>query len=141
MSRVLITPLTDRGDARGGSWSVPVSWEEFLPAVRDLHVTTVLPGHARGNHYHLRRREVIVILHSDSWTLFWDEGEGTPIGRRTFGGRGAVLLLVEPGAAHAVVNTGTSTLQTLGLTGEPYSAADPDTHPRLLSPTRDIRSS
>jgi dTDP-4-dehydrorhamnose 3,5-epimerase-like enzyme len=127
--------LPDRGDVRGGSWSVPVPWSDFLPAVRDLHVTTLVPGGVRGNHFHLHRREAIVVMHMDAWTLVWDEGPGTTPATRVFGGPGAVLILVEPGAAHAVANTGTLPLHTLGLTDAPFDPRVPDTHPRPLFPT------
>jgi UDP-2-acetamido-2,6-beta-L-arabino-hexul-4-ose reductase len=111
---------------------VPVPWAEFLPAARDLHVTTLVPGGIRGNHFHLLRREAIVVLHPGPWTLMWDEGEGTPVEEREFTGPGAVLVLVEPGAAHAVVNSGSMPLQTLGLTDAAYDPQAPDTYARVL---------
>lgn len=132
MNGIRIIPLEDRGDARGSSWSVPIPWDGFLPAVRDLHVTTLLPGGVRGNHFHRLRREAIVILHTDRWALHWGEGQSGPAGTREFAGPGAVLLLVEPGIAHAVVNTGRLPLQTLGLTGAAWDPRDPDTVPRIL---------
>lgn len=111
---------------------MPVPWAEFLPAARDLHVTTLVPGGIRGNHFHLLRREAIVVLHAGRWTLLWDEGERTRVEEREFTGPGAVLVLVEPGAAHAVVNTGAAPLQTLGLTDTAYDPQVPDTYPRIL---------
>lgn len=132
-SHVHITLLTDRGDERGSSFSAGKDWPEFLPATKDLHVTSLKPGHIRGNHYHKRKKEVIVVIHNDEWTLHWDTGPETQVQKRIFSGSGAVLITVEPLASHAVVNTGEKPLHTIGLTGEVFDPADPDTHKREIT--------
>lgn len=131
-SRIQITILTDRGDNRGNSFSVHPRWAEFLPNAVDLHLTSLHPGHVRGNHYHLVRKEVIVVFHSDEWTLHHDSGPETPIQHRTFTESGAVLLTVEPDTSHAIVNTGTVDLYTVALTDAPFDPAQPDTYKRNL---------
>jgi len=131
---VTITVLDDRGDLRGRSYSVSPHWSRFLPSARDIHLTTLKPGHTRGNHFHARRREVILVLHASDWTLRWDTGAGTTAHERRFPGAGAVLLTVEPGAAHAVMNSGTADLITVGIGETPFDPADPDTQPRRLPP-------
>jgi dTDP-4-dehydrorhamnose 3,5-epimerase-like enzyme len=118
-----IRSITDIGDHRGSSFSIPEEWNRFLPSAVDLHITTLRPGHVRGNHYHRTRKEVIVVLHTDGWTLYWDSGGAQGTQTRAFTAGGAVLLTVEPGAAHAIVNSGTRDLYTFGLTDGRY---DPD---------------
>ncbi|MFN0158435.1 MAG: hypothetical protein ACKVRP_10235 [Bacteroidota bacterium] len=130
---ISITVLTDRGDNRGSSFSVDQSWSEFLPSPVDLHFTSLHPGGIRGNHYHRVRKEVIVVLHNDEWTLHWDEGVDTPVESRTFAGAGAVLLTVEPLASHAIVNTGKLDLFTMALTDARFDPQQPDSYPRRLN--------
>lgn len=119
-----VLALTDRADPRGSSFSVPAAWARFLPAAADLHVTSLRPGHIRGNHFHRTRKEIIVVIHRDVWTLHWDQGRGCSVHRRAFPGAGAVMVMVEPGAAHAVENSGAVELFTLGLTDGPYDPED-----------------
>ncbi|MGA9117566.1 MAG: hypothetical protein WB626_12405 [Bacteroidota bacterium] len=129
-----VVQLADAGDDRGSSFSLPRVWNAFLPPAQDAHITTILPGQTRGNHFHPARREVIVLLYRDAWTLAWDAGEGTEVHRRDFAGGGAALLLVEAGAAHAITNTGARDLVAVALRDKPYDPAHPDTVPRDLHP-------
>jgi dTDP-4-dehydrorhamnose 3,5-epimerase-like enzyme len=114
----------DSGDLRGSSFSIPAEWSRFLPSAIDLHITSLKPGRIRGNHYHKTRKEVIAVLHFDGWTLYWDEGQGGDGHRQEFRGRGAVMLTVEAGATHAIVNSGARDLFTVGLTDGPFDPAD-----------------
>lgn len=121
---VRITPLTSRDDARGSSFDVAVPFA----AAADCHVATVRPGHVRGNHFHLRRRELLVVMYRDRWSLHWDDGEGTPVQSRAFSGAGAVEIEADRLCAHAVRNDGASELQLFVL----GDVSDPDTHRRWL---------
>ena len=58
-----VTELNNTGDARGVSFTVSPTIVSFLGRVADIHVATVLPGGVRGNHFHTRKREVLIILH------------------------------------------------------------------------------
>jgi oxalate decarboxylase/phosphoglucose isomerase-like protein (cupin superfamily) len=100
-----ITVLEARTDDRGRMFSLPLPWS----SMREAHAGTLLPGHVRGNHFHPSSRELLVILHSDRWTLRYDGGE------RTFEGAGAEMLEIEPGCAHAIVNDGNAELQLLSV--------------------------
>jgi dTDP-4-dehydrorhamnose 3,5-epimerase-like enzyme len=42
-----------------------------------MHLASTMPGAVRGNHYHLRQREAIVLLPGVIWSLHWKEGEGS----------------------------------------------------------------
>ena len=121
---VRVAPLVPYTDARGSVFNV-----ELPINVAECHVATICPGAIRGNHFHLQRREVLVVLYSDRWTLLWDEGEGTPVQSRTYEGSGAVVLEAEPRTAHAVRNDGARDLQIVSL----GDTRETDTFPRKLA--------
>jgi len=89
-----------------------------------VHLASTAPGAIRGNHYHLRRREAIVLLPGTAWSLHWDEGEGMPAQRRTFDGGSTVLVLISPGASHAVRNDGVTPLWLVACSSEPYDPTE-----------------
>jgi len=121
---VRVTPLSSRTDSRGSSFTIDVPFA----SVGECHAATIRPAAIRGNHFHTRRRELLIVMYTDRWTLLWDEGEGTPVQSRAFEGAGAVLIEADPLSAHAVRNDGATDLQifSLGDTG------DDDTFPRRL---------
>ena len=121
---VRVAPLVPRTDARGSSFGVELPF----PAA-ECHVATIRPGAIRGNHFHTRRREVLVVMYSDRWTLLWDEGEGTPVQSQAYEGTGAVVLEADPLTAHAVRNDGARDLHILSL----GDTTGTDTFPRRLA--------
>ncbi len=122
---VRVTSLSAYADARGESYSLPLTLASFA----ECHIATVRPGCIRGNHVHTTRRELLAVLYTDRWTLFWDEGEGTDVQSRTFEGRGAVLMDVDPDCAHAVRNDGAAELQLVSI----GDTATTDTKQRILA--------
>ena len=112
--------LKDFGDQRGSSFTVPAEVLAFLGRVADVHIATVVPGSVRGNHFHLRRKEAIVVVHRAEWTLHWDDGECTAVSRRDFKEAGAEVILVDPSHAHAVQNTGPEPLLIAAFSSEAY---------------------
>jgi oxalate decarboxylase/phosphoglucose isomerase-like protein (cupin superfamily) len=128
-----ITVVKDSGDCRGRSFPVPGECFGDGFSVRDAHLTTLLPGHVRGDHYHVTRNEILLVMASDLWSLHWDSGEGTPVGSRLFDGSDAVLIRVPPHASHAIRNDGSAPLQIFGLTDGPYDPAEPDAFPRRVT--------
>ena len=74
---VRVTALRDTGVARGNSFSVGALLTTRLGSVQDAHLAIVVPGAIRGNHYHVLRREAILVLYTDSWTLHYDNGDGS----------------------------------------------------------------
>lgn len=132
--RVQILDLNDTGDHRGSSFTIPTFAIEFVGTVRDLHLAAILPGAIRGNHYHLRRMEAIVVYYHSAWTFHWDEGTPTPapdptlpvlpVHRRDFSGTGAVVILITPGCSHAVENCGTQPVTILGISSEAYDPTE-----------------
>jgi dTDP-4-dehydrorhamnose 3,5-epimerase-like enzyme len=131
---VRITILPDTGDRRGASFQTGTGWLRFLSGIDDAHIAVILPGCVRGNHFHARRREVIAVLHSGAWRAAWDRGAETAVTVRDFSGAGAVLLEVEPGAAHAIANTGHAQLWIVGLSHGAWDPDAPDSFPRVLLP-------
>ena len=129
---VHILSLDDRGDQRGSSYSLEDQQISFLGAVRDVHFSTTLPGHIRGNHFHRLRKEVLVVRHEDSWTLAWDLGEGTAVKSKKFEGAGTVAVEIEPLASHAVRNDGQRALLIFAMTNGLYDPANPDSYSRIV---------
>ncbi len=123
-SKVQITELPNSGDARGYSFTAPAEALAFVGRMSDVHLASTKPGSVRGNHYHLRRREAIVILPGAKWSLHWDEDEGQPAQHRQFNGNLAVLVLVSPGASHAVRNDGDRDLWLAAISSETYDPAE-----------------
>ena len=124
--------LNDSGDYRGHSFAVPAECFEFLRAIRDVHIATINPKAVRGNHYHLGRREVLCIFHTDSWSLHWDSGPDTEVLHETFSGSGVIVVEVEPLGAHAVRNDGNSVIQMVGFSDMPFDPSNPDAYARKV---------
>ena len=122
--KLQISELGNLGDIRGFSFTLPSAALVFLNRVSDLHLASIAPGAVRGNHYHLRRREAIVVLPGPAWSLHWDEGEGLPAQHRSFSGTGAVLVLVSPDSSHAVRNDGEGLLWLVACSSETYDPAE-----------------
>jgi dTDP-4-dehydrorhamnose 3,5-epimerase-like enzyme len=123
-TKIRIAELANGGDRRGLSFTAPSEALAFLGRVHDLHLSSTEPGAVRGNHYHLRRREAIVVLPGAAWSLHWDEGPDTPAQHRRFDGAKAILVLLSPGASHAVRNEGKDTLWLIALSSESYDPAE-----------------
>jgi len=122
--KIEITTLPNHGDARGLSFTTPAEAIAFVGRMADVHLASTEAGAVRGNHYHLRRREAIVVLPGAKWSLHWDEGAATAAQHREFDGASAVLVLVSPGASHAVRNDGEEDLWLVAISSEAYDPAE-----------------
>lgn len=125
--------LTDAGDERGHSFSLPAALGPLLARMEDAHLATIVPGAIRGNHYHLHRDELIFVMARDRWACHWDEGENTDRHTRRFDA-GCVAVEVTRGWSHAIENEGTVDLVLLSLTTPAYDPNEPDAHRRVVSP-------
>ena len=128
------TVLKDSGDRRGSSFDPGTDWITFLGKLEDAHITTLIPGCVRGNHYHVQRREVIMVLFTDEWQLAWDHGVDTVVSLNRFNGCGATVVEVDPLASHAVANTGKEPLWIIGLSKGAWDVHDPDAYSRNVFP-------
>lgn len=124
MAKIEIVELSDSGDARGSSFTAPAEALAFVGRMADVHLASTKPGAVRGNHYHLLRREAIVVLPGPRWSMHWDEGNGTAARHREFDGSRAVLVLVSPGASHAVRNDGEGLMWLAAISSESYDPAE-----------------
>lgn len=132
--RLKITLVKDSGDGRGRSFPIPAEcFTEGFP-VQDAHLSTLLPGYVRGDHYHAARHEILLVMSADCWSLYWDSGAGTQVENRTFDGSSAVVLQVPLNASHAIRNDGDVPLQILGLSDGTYDPAVPDAYTRKVTP-------
>jgi dTDP-4-dehydrorhamnose 3,5-epimerase-like enzyme len=122
--KIEIRELGNSGDTRGHSFTIPAEALEFVGRTADVHLASTKPSAVRGNHFHLRRREAIVVLPGATWSLHWDDGEGSPAQHREFDGGSAVLVLVAPGASHAVRNDGSGMLWLVAISSESYDPAE-----------------
>jgi oxalate decarboxylase/phosphoglucose isomerase-like protein (cupin superfamily) len=124
-TKIRITELNNGLDARGFNFTVPAEALAFVGRMADVYLASTKPGNVRGNHYHLRRREAIVVLPGAKWSFHWDEGEEVPVAQhREFDGASATLVLVSPGASHAVRNDGDDTLWMVAISSETYDPAE-----------------
>ena len=128
-----LVQLADTGDARGSSFPLGCEWLNFLGRAVDCHVMTIQPGQTRGNHYHQKKREILIVTYKDRWSLCWDTGADSKPERRSFTGAGAVLVKVVPLASHAIVNDGKADLVVMALCSEAYDPAAPDAVGRVVS--------
>jgi oxalate decarboxylase/phosphoglucose isomerase-like protein (cupin superfamily) len=124
MKSIQITELVSDGDSRGLSIAMPPAALQFVREVVDVHISSSISGAVRGNHYHRRKRRAILVMPGVAWSLHWDEGEGTAIQRRSFDGSQAVLVLIPPGASHAVRNDGNADLRMVACSSAPYDASE-----------------
>jgi hypothetical protein len=131
---VEIVQVAGLGDERGSSYPVSVKWLSKSFPLRDVHITTLFPGHIRGNHFHVTRHEILLVMHSDRWSLHWDCGEGTTIEHRQFEGQGTTVICVSPHASHAILIDGNALLHIVGLADYHYSPAAPDAFLRPVTP-------
>jgi dTDP-4-dehydrorhamnose 3,5-epimerase-like enzyme len=123
-AKIQITELNNLGDARGFSFTAPAEALAFVGRMSDVHLASTKPRGVRGNHYHLRRRTAIVVLPGAKWSLHWDEGEQSKAQHREFDGARAVLVLISPGASHAVRNDGDGALWLVAISSETYDPAE-----------------
>jgi dTDP-4-dehydrorhamnose 3,5-epimerase-like enzyme len=129
-----ITQIPDHGDIRGSSFTPPSIWTAFLGTVQDMHIASILPGAIRGNHYHLERREILLVQYQDRWSFYWDAGPETEARRHSFAGGGLVMIEVEPGASHAIRNEGAQTLLMIGMSSLSFDPEHPDSYLRTVVP-------
>lgn len=118
-SQVHFYDLQNNGDERGNSYhSMLKQIVDFLGSIENMHIATVHSGFLRGNHYHMRHREALIVLYSDKWSFYWDSGPKTKVKQRSFRGQGAVLIQIRPNSSHAVLNDGKSDVCLVAFSNE-----------------------
>ncbi len=120
-------------DERGVSFSMPTGLLDFLGAAGDTHVASIEPGCVRGDHYHVERRELILVLPHEQWSFHWDLGEGTEARARHFHEQSAVAIAIQPNCSHAIRNDGRSPLWLIASTDGRYDPERPDAYRRVVA--------
>ena len=132
MQHIEIIKLENYGDKRGALYNIPDSDVQFLYKIQNIHFGKIHPDSIRGNHYHHRGREMLIIGYSDTWTLAWSKKDSAEISKKEFTGTGAVLIKVSEGIVHSVKNNGDKDLEIIALSNRIFSKEDPDTFTRIL---------
>lgn len=104
---------------------------ELLAGQKNVHVVTSRPGAVRGNHYHLKGTETLVVCGPALVRIRnADRLEDFSIPADT-----TCRLIIPPGISHAVKNTGTSDIMLVAFNTEPHHADRPDWIADIVIPT------
>lgn len=126
--------LENMGDERGCSYNIPKVAFNYISEIKDIHVATIVPEAVRGNHYHVGRKEIIIVWFLDSWLLAWDQENGTRIESKAYDGSGLLLIEVDMEISHAIKNTGDNDLIVMALSNNEYNIENTDTYRRVVMP-------
>jgi len=126
MNKIKIRELENRSDNRGSSFCVPEDSLNFIDKVHNFHIATIKPDAIRGNHYHCHAKEYIIIVYDDSWTLAYDQGNGSGVKLKQFNGSGTIAVEIEEKITHAVKNTGKTDLTIVAFTDKILDTEKPD---------------
>lgn len=124
--------LKNEGDERGFSYNVPKSALKFIGKIKDAHIATIVPGAIRGNHYHVGRKEFILVWFNDSWIFAWDQDGGAKKETKTFFGTGLILIEIDMDISHAIKNTGDKDIFIMAFSNKEYDVENSDTHRRIV---------
>jgi dTDP-4-dehydrorhamnose 3,5-epimerase-like enzyme len=132
MQDIEITALENYGDTRGAIYNIPDKDMQFLDKIQNIHFGKICPGSIRGNHYHHRSKEMLIIGYLDTWTLAWAKKDSAEISKKAFTGPGTVLIKVNEGVVHSVKNNGDKDLEIIALSNRIFSKETPDTFSKIL---------
>jgi dTDP-4-dehydrorhamnose 3,5-epimerase-like enzyme len=99
-----------------------------LPTQRNVHLVLSAPGAVRGNHYHRRGTEVMVVV-GPALIRIREAGVVRDV---HVPDRQAFRFTFPPGVAHAIQSTGSSPLVFVCFNTELYDARAPDAVPDIL---------
>jgi dTDP-4-dehydrorhamnose 3,5-epimerase-like enzyme len=120
-SQVKIESVAFIQDARG--WVVEPVGEDVIRLQRNVHVVFTEPGQVRGNHYHQRTTEVMLVM-GPSLVRLREDG----VLRDVMVAEGAALrFTIPPGIAHAIQNTASRPNVLTSFNDLPHNRANPDT--------------
>lgn len=103
---------------------------EGLAIQKNAHVVVTRPGAVRGNHYHLKGTETLVICGPALVRVRQDNTlQDFSIQRNAIS-----RLIIPPGIAHAVKNTGDTDCLLVAFNTEPHDPDEPDLVLDILIP-------
>lgn len=133
-TNIEIIELESSGDERGSSYTVPSNCLNFLSIVLDIHFLDLKENGIRGNHYHKKKKEIIIVKYRDKWKLFWKEVNLNEVKLREFYGIGAVIIKIPSFTVHTIVNNGKNILEIICVSNEKYDRENKDIYKDILFP-------
>lgn len=121
-----VEEITVSSDARGWVFE-PLSFTE-LQDQKNVHVVFTRPGQVRGNHYHVKGRETLVVCGP---AVVRYREDGRDVDARIPEGR-VVKFAFPPGVPHAIRFTGADLGVLVAFAGEVHDPSQPDTVPFFL---------
>lgn len=125
-SQIRVEQVEFFSDTRG--WVIEPVDEALLAGKRNVHVVFSEPGAVRGNHFHKRTTEVLVVVGP---ALVRVQEDNAPRDITVPEGQ-AMRFTVPPGIPHAIQNTGTRPMILMSFATEPHDRTRPDTFPARL---------
>ena len=120
MPRATVEPVRHHADPRGVVLE-PIGPDD-LPHQRNVHLATTAPGAVRGNHYHERGTEILVVI-GPALARLREEGRvrdvEVPAGE-------AYRFVMPPRVSHAFRNTGSSPMVLVAFNTVEHDPAAPD---------------
>ena len=105
-------------------------WEALEDPIRQVHMTTTLPGRVRAWGLHQRNTDRLFVASGLVHIACWDGREGSPTFGRlnefTFSDRNPGLVIVPPNVYHGWKNIGTTEAIVVNMPTQPYVYDDPD---------------
>ena len=132
MQDIEIIILENHGDIRGALFSISETEIDFLGKIQNIHFGKIRPDSSRGDHFHHKGKEILIIAYWDTWTLAWANKDSAEVSKRTFTGSGAVLIKVNREIVHTVKNDGKKDLDIIALSSRLFSKENPDTFSKIL---------
>jgi dTDP-4-dehydrorhamnose 3,5-epimerase-like enzyme len=127
--RITIEPVAFPTDHRGLVLE-PIG-PDALPRQQNVHLALTLPGHVRGNHYHLRGSEVAVVL-GPALFRYREGGEARDL--HVAEGQ-AFRLRIPPGVPHAFQNPGPGPMIIVAFNTVVHDPEHPDVVREVLIET------
>jgi UDP-2-acetamido-2,6-beta-L-arabino-hexul-4-ose reductase len=112
-----------RNDDRGWSLSPLLASALAAGQLEDLHVVSVKPGTARGNHVHRDATEWLLIFGGPA-TLVWRSPTQPGQQERDLKGAGPWFFEIPPLVEHAISNRGEKTFYLVAFYDEPTPATE-----------------
>jgi dTDP-4-dehydrorhamnose 3,5-epimerase len=105
-------------------------WDLFTDPIRQVHMTTTLPGRVRAWGLHRRSSDRLFVASGLVHVACWDGREGSPTFGRlnefTLSDRNPGLIVVPPSVYHGWKNIGTSEAIVINMPTHRYAYDEPD---------------
>lgn len=125
LKKVIRLSLTDKRiekEERGWLIQVMPIIQEHLKKVEDIHIVSMEPNTIRGNHFHLKKTEIILPLFGRI-TVAWKENDlvykENPL-------PATAMYLFPPGVPHALRNDGLVAAIAIAFGSEAFDPENPD---------------